>query len=115
MPVFVATGTGIAPFCSMVRSGIGGFVLLHGVRQPADLYYRDLFQTAAKTYVACLSSADQESDAYFHGHVTEYLQKHLPMGSYDFYLCGNRGVIRDVTRLVDRQFPGSLVYTEMFY
>lgn len=113
--IFAATGTGIAPFSSMVRSGIGGFVFLHGVRQSADLYYRNLFQTAAITYMACLSRVDQESDAFFHGHVTEYLQKHLPLGSYDFYLCGNRGMIRDVTRLVDQRFPGSLVYMEMFY
>jgi NAD(P)H-flavin reductase len=113
--IFVATGTGIAPFCSMVRSGIAGFILLHGVRQSADLYYRELFQPAAKTYMGCLSNVDQESEAFFHGRVTKYLRKHQPLGSYDFYLCGHRSMIRDVTRLVDRRFTGSLVYTEMFY
>ena len=30
-PVFVATGTGIAPFVSMVRAGAKGFIVLHGV------------------------------------------------------------------------------------
>jgi ferredoxin-NADP reductase len=39
--VFVATGTGIAPFASMARSGTAGFTLLHGVRTAEDLYYQD--------------------------------------------------------------------------
>jgi ferredoxin-NADP reductase len=113
--IFVATGTGIAPFCSMAASGIRGFFLLHGVRQSDDLYYRDLLQAAATTYIACISNFDQESKTFFHGRVTDYLEKHLPRGSYEFYLCGRRNMIRDVTRLVDRRFPDSLVYTEMFY
>jgi ferredoxin-NADP reductase len=38
-PVFVATGTGIAPFLSMGRSGVSGFTLLHEVKMPQELYY----------------------------------------------------------------------------
>ena len=113
--IFVATGTGIAPFCSMARSGISGFFLLHGVRQSADLHHRDLLEAAATTYIACISKSDQESKTVFRGRVTDYLEKHLPLGSYDFYLCGSRDMIRDVTRLADRRFPDSLIYTEMFY
>jgi ferredoxin-NADP reductase len=113
--VFVATGTGIAPFCSMVRSGINGFYLLHGVRQPAERYYRDLIQPAAKNYIACVSNLDQTSKTLFEGRVTDYLAQHMPIGAYDFYLCGSRGMIRDVTRLVDRRFPESRIFTEMFY
>jgi ferredoxin-NADP reductase len=113
--IFVATGTGIAPFCSMVRSGVSNFLLLHGVGQKADLYYRDLMQAAANTYIACVSNIDRESKGFFRGRVSDYLKKHLPMGSYDFYLCGRRDMIRDVTRLVDRRFPDSLVYAEMFH
>ena len=114
-PIFVATGTGIAPFCSMIRSGIGGFFLLHGVRQATERYYRDLIQPAARKYIACISNAGQSSQTLFEGRVTDYLAQHMPAGAYDFYLCGSRYMIRDVTRLVDRQFPNSLVYSEMFY
>jgi len=113
--IFVATGTGIAPFCSMARSGISGFFLLHGVPHPAERYYRDLVQPAAKIYVACISNAGQTSKTLFAGRVTDYLAQHIPTGAYDFYLCGSRAMIRDVTRLVDCRFPNSLVYTEMFY
>ena len=36
-PVFAATGTGIAPFVSMVKSGVSDFILLHGVSSLQDL------------------------------------------------------------------------------
>ena len=49
--VFVATGTGLAPFVSMARSGVTGFTLLHGVSSTADMYYASAFQSTAKTYV----------------------------------------------------------------
>ena len=114
-PIFVATGTGIAPFCSMARSGITGFTLLHGVDNSAELYYASEIQEPAKQYVACLSGKIEENSGYFRGRVTEYIQKKLLIRAYDFYLCGRRDMIRDVTLLVDECFAGSHVYTELFY
>ncbi len=113
--VFVATGTGIAPFCSMARSGISGFTILHGVRLPDDLYYASLFQQSAKNYIPCLSEAKKLPADSFQGNVTQYLEQHLEPNAYDFYLCGGREMVRDVTLLIDERFPGSLVYTELFY
>jgi len=113
--VFVATGTGIAPFCSMARSGLTDFTLLHGVRLPEDLYYATQFQQSARTYVPCLTESNKLPANAFKGKVTEYLEKHLPPAVYDFYLSGRREMIRDVTLLIDERFSDSLVYTEMFY
>jgi benzoate/toluate 1,2-dioxygenase reductase subunit len=113
--LFVATGTGIAPFCSMARSGISGFKLLHGVSLPQDLYYASLFRQSAKNYIPCLSEAKKLPANAFQGKVTQYLEQHLAPQVYDFYLCGRREMIRDVTLLIDERFPGSLVYTELFY
>jgi ferredoxin-NADP reductase len=114
-PVFVATGTGIAPFCAMARTGVSGFTLLHGVDTPEDLYYRAELESAAALYVGCISGEDPPSGAYFIGRVTEYLAKHLPAGPYDFYLCGRREMIRDVVWLVDEKFENSRIFTETFY
>lgn len=113
--VFVATGTGIAPFCSMARAGISDFTLLHGVHRMEDLYYANQFQQRARTYVPCLTQTGQFPEKAFNGKVTEYMERHLPSGAYDFYLCGRREMIRDATLLIDERFPDSLVYTEMFY
>jgi ferredoxin-NADP reductase len=114
-PVFVATGTGIAPFCSMVRSGITGYTLIHGVDNPKDLYYQSQLETAADQYIPCISGEYESETPYFRGRVTDWLQAHLPPAAYDFYLCGRREMIRDVTWLVDERFPGSLLYSELFY
>jgi NAD(P)H-flavin reductase len=118
VPVFVATGTGVAPFVSMARAGTRGFILLHGVRRFLDLYYEPLFRKTARLYVPCVSAKSDsgERDAGdFAGRVTGYLENRLPPGSYDFYLCGKGEMIRDVIRLVDHRFPDCRVYTEPFF
>ena len=112
--MLVASGTGIAPFRSIVRSGVVPEFILHGVKTPAELYYAEELQPATGSYVPCLSQSSK-SQTYFKGRVTDYLQKHLRTNNYDFYLCGRREMIRDVTLLVDELFEGSLVYTETFY
>ena len=116
--VFVATGTGIAPFLSIIRAGVTDFTLLHGVRTAKSLYYEDIFRRAARYYIPCLSAAPQEAGSHenvFHGKVGHYLAQHLPRGIYDFYLSGRQEMVRDVTLLVDERFSGSLIYSEIFY
>ncbi len=116
--IFIGTGTGIAPFVSMVRSGTNAFTLLHGVSLPEDLYYESVFRSAAKHYIPCIPKTPSDTSLpknSFFGRVTGYLETHLPSEAYDFYLCGRSEMIRDVTLLVDDRFTGSYVYTEMFY
>ncbi|UCG21483.1 MAG: hypothetical protein JSU80_02520 [Deltaproteobacteria bacterium] len=116
--VFVATGTGIAPFLSMVRTGVTDFTLLHGVHEAKSLYYQDIFRPAARLYIPCLAADADETGSgenVFRGRVSHYLAEHLAPNAYDFYLCGRQEMIRDVTLLVDEKFPGSLIYTEVFY
>jgi len=112
--VLVASGTGIAPFRSMVRSGAAPEFILHGVETSADLYYAEELAPASGKYIPCLSQSG-DSQTYFEGRVTDYLRRHLPSQNYDFYLCGRREMIRDVTLLVDELFEGSFIYTEAFY
>jgi benzoate/toluate 1,2-dioxygenase reductase subunit len=111
--VFAATGTGMAPFIAMVRAGARGFTMLHGVRTAEELYYKSEFLASADRYVACLSEGG--TAPFFAGRVTDWAREHLSPGSYDFYLCGNRQMIRDLTLLVDERFPGSFVYSEVFH
>jgi len=116
--VFVATGTGVAPFAAMVRCGVTGFLLLHGVRAPEDLYYEDLFRAAAGKVVPCLTgqgAGQPPRPEAFPGRVTAYLETNLPRKAYDFYVCGREEMIRDVTLLVDEAFPGSRIYAEIFF
>ncbi len=116
-PLFVATGTGVAPFVAMARSGVADFILLHGVRTPEERFYRTLFRKTARRYVPCVSegaAAGLPAEA-FSGRVTDYLERHLPPGRYDAYLCGRGEMIRDATLLMDERFPDSRVFSETFF
>jgi benzoate/toluate 1,2-dioxygenase reductase subunit len=118
VPVFVATGTGIAPFVSMGRSGVTDFIILHEVKFTADLYYQDLLRKIASNYVPCLlgaSTADPSPPGTFQGNAAGFIKKNLPPASYDFYLCGEREMTREVTLLADEHFPGSYVFKEVFF
>lgn len=117
-PIFVATGTGIAPFLSMAQSGIRGFSLLHIVPRDEDLYYREYLEDTADEYVPCIPGAGRQAEDMLTlsaDKALDYLTQHLPVDAYDFYLCGNQTMIRDVTLFVDNRYPDSMVYTEVFY
>ena len=112
-PVFVATGTGVAPFLSMVGAGVRGFTLLHGTRTANELYYETQLRAASALYMPCLT--ERSAPGCFTGRASDWVREHLSPRAYDFYLCGSREMIRDVTRLADERFPGSLVHTEIFH
>jgi len=115
--VFVATGTGVAPFVAFCRSGVNAGLLLHGVGTPDRLIYREIFQSTLCEYVPCISRPFDNSDNVenaFSGRVTHYLGQQLTPGTYDFYLCGRGGMIRDVTALIDEQFSDSRLFIESY-
>ena len=117
-PVFIATGTGIAPFVSFARSGITDFTLLHQAISADELYYQSYFQKITPKYFSCLPETPSKESSFpnlYCGKISECIRKNLHPGSYDFYLCGEREMIREVTHLVDEIYPESRVYTEVFY
>lgn len=115
--IFVATGVGVAPYVSFCRSGIKDAMLIHGVSTPDKLIYRRLLQPHLGTYIPCISQQfeknEQLGEAYS-GRVTDYLKTSLPQDTYDFYLCGQRNMIRDATALIDDNFEGSRLFIENF-
>lgn len=116
--VFLATGTGVAPFVAYVKSGVRDFIVLHGVTRVSELYYRDLLSEAASLYLPCLSRESKEvadKCGGYNGRVTEYLARNITGDDYDFYLCGNGSMIHDAILLIDRKYPQSRVFTETFF
>ena len=111
--VFVATGTGIAPFAAYARSGVTGYTMLQGATTASELVYRDLLEAGSKTFIPCLSR-DENDGQGFNGRVTEYLDTRLPEGKYHFYLCGRREMIGDAMDIIDERFPDSRIFTERF-
>jgi CDP-4-dehydro-6-deoxyglucose reductase len=124
--VLVATGTGIAPYRSMLldylgKGGTDDITLYWGLRYEEDVYWVDEFQALAAKYpnFRFVLTLSQPTDAWqgkrgrVTGHVTQD-ESNLP-GS-DFYLCGNQAMIKDVeAQLTAHQVPPHQIYKELYF
>lgn len=110
--VFIATGTGIAPFTSFVRTHQGlDFQVVHGVRFANEQYEQEEFPE--DKYFACIS---QEPTWEGPRRVTELLSSHQLSSESLYYLCGNRNMIVDATKVLRaRGIPGGQIFMETFF
>jgi ferredoxin/flavodoxin---NADP+ reductase len=110
--VFIASGTGISPFHSIVRSHPRiDYMLFHGVRYINEAYERDHYDPAR--YVLCTS---QESYRGQQGRVTSFLSRFPVKKEMLFFLCGNGDMIYDVRHsLADRGIPPGNIITEIYF
>lgn len=111
--LFIATGTGIAPYRSMIRSYPGlNYRILHGVRRGDECY--DAGEYPADRYIPCLSGAD--AGAAFRGRVTDWLRANRIAPETLCYVCGNNRMIADVYDLLRGQgHPADNLVTEAFF
>lgn len=114
---FVATGVGVAPFVAMAAGGVRGFTLVHGARNQSGFFYRQELAAVALSYIPCLSGNNEtcaELPNLYHGYVTKYIKSNLKPGLYDFYLCGSRAMIREMTHYLDEYHPGVRMFSEAY-
>ena len=117
-PAFwISTGTGIAPFYSMIRSGNSkNKILLHGVSFANQFYFKEFLTIdMGDRYVRCCSRV-KEGD-HFPGRVTDYLMglPELPK-AYKYYLCGQALMVVEVRDLlIQRGVPYSQIFAEIFF
>lgn len=110
--MFIASGTGIAPFHSYVKSYPGiDYEIVHGIRSADEQYDKQDYQK--NKYIACVSLGDGGN---FAGRVTEYLKK-IPLSRDKiYYICGNSSMINDVYDILrSREINGSNIFTEVFF
>ncbi len=134
--VLIATGTGLAPYVSMLRTILAHetrrkFVVLHGARYSWDLGYRGELETLARlrpnfTYIPSITRPDQ--DQHFLGRIGR-IQAILEQGALekdagveldpehaDVFLCGNPEMIKVVSEMLakkgfqrgDSKTPGNI-------
>jgi ferredoxin--NADP+ reductase len=92
--VWIAAGTGIAPFYSMLRSGqAAGKFLLHGDRYLEQFHFYDEFtRSLGSSYIRCCSG--EEAEGVYPGRVTSWLREHpLPGEGMKYYLCGSAEMV----------------------
>lgn len=112
---FIATGTGIAPFHSMIGSGYIPVRLLHGAREGGLFYFERKFKTVLKeNYIRCSSGSDGVGD-YF-GRVTAYLEQNEVPLSHKYYLCGRALMVVEVRDiLIAKGVPYENIISEIFF
>lgn len=90
--VFIASGTGIAPFHSIVTSyPTIDYTLIHGVRYLSEAYDKDDYD--AQRYVLCTS---REKNGNYFGRVTSFLEDYSVEPDTLFYVSGNSSMIYEV-------------------
>jgi ferredoxin-NADP reductase len=110
--LFIATGVGIAPFRSFLRTWPNlDYTILHGVRTCADRYEIDSYERSR--YISCVS---REDGGDFRGRVTDYISRHPVDPSTICYLCGNNAMISETYDLLREQgLDGDHIFTEIFF
>jgi len=109
--VFIASGTGVAPFSSYVKTFPElDYVLLHGVRFSDERYDSDSY--AQDRYIACVSRPEIGEPR----RVTQALAE-IDLNVNDlYYLCGNRNMITDsIEVLREKGVPGGQIFMETFF
>lgn len=114
---WIASGTGIAPFSSMFRTGlVKGKKLLHGGRDLNSFYFNEQFlPVLGNRYVRCCSR--EEAPGIYGGRLTRYLmeQSDLPPGE-KYYLCGSAEMVVDVRDiLLTKGIPFNNIISEIYF
>lgn len=114
---WIATGTGIAPFYSMIRSGrFRNKRLIHGVSYINQFYFEDyLRKELGNSYICCCSR--ETGDLHFPGRITDYLKQaaELPKGD-KYYLCGQALMVVEVRDLlIEKGVPYDHIYAEIYF
>lgn len=122
--MFISTGTGIAPFRSMVlsehyrKSPPKGAYMLLGVREVAELLYMDeMGDVPGLTWVPCVSRPEKPWSG-FTGRVTDYMRtlKDFAWKDFDYYLCGGGAMINEVKAILTEQgVDKEQIHQEVYY
>ncbi len=122
---FISTGTGVAPFISMLHSSHyrenppAKAISLFGARTEDEIIYPGLFRSLGLEEVNAISQPKAPWQG-FKGRVTDYL-KSLPgdwgWHSTDFYICGNGEMVAEVRKILreGHGVPETSILQEVYF
>lgn len=110
--IFIASGTGIAPFHSFVRSYPAlDYTLFHGVRFMTEAYDKNEYDN--ERYILCSS---RESYKGRQGRVTKFLTRYPVDDTMLFYLCGNSSMIYDMFHVLkNKGVSADKIFNEVYF
>lgn len=131
--VFIGTGTGIAPFRSMILSkewsqNKSPYTFLLGVRDQQDILYPEIFpeknpntQFNQKHVKICLSRPTGNWAGY-KGRVTDYLKNQMTESGWDlanshYYLCGSGAMLNEIKEYLmqTKNVSKEQIHVEKYY
>lgn len=124
--LFISTGTGVAPFRSMIedmllRGDPRQLTLVMGVRNQHDIFYKELFEAlAAKhanfTFILTLSRPEDGWSGTV-GRVTAVVPAlEFDPKTTDAYLCGGKPMIDEMKQLLmDKGLEKTQIYFEQYF
>lgn len=113
---WIATGTGIAPFYSMLNSGLGeNKTLIHGVRYLNQFYFEDeMEEQLGGNYFRCCSR--ESSCNVFHGRVTDYIKTIKKLPEVNYFICGQALMVVEVRdMLIEKGIPFDHIFAEIYF
>ena len=110
--VFIASGTGIAPFHSIIKSNPGlDYQLIHGVRYQIEGYEKKSYPP--ERYTLCTS---REKTGNYQGRLTGFLKEARFEKHSLFYLCGNSEMIFDAMEILkEKGFDRESIRVEVYF
>lgn len=114
--LWIATGTGIAPFYSMLKSGqVKNKTLIHGVRYLNQFYFEDeLEEMIGENYIRCCSA--ESSCNVLRGRVTNYLKSIPALPSAAYFICGQALMVVEVRDLlIEKGIPFDNIRAEIYF
>ena len=111
-PVFIATGTGIAPFISYMHSFPQKPLCLYGVRLEEDIIDHDFLEHHSELFMAV---SRQQTD-HFKGRVTELIKGMTIEKESHYYLCGLDTMIDEMAEWLEANgVEFTNIYREVFF
>jgi ferredoxin-NADP reductase len=112
-PVFFATGTGLSPFISYLRSypNHPPEMLFYGARYEQELMHVSLL-SKKNTRIA----VSREKSSYHHGRITDLLSLAPLDQKKHYYCCGMESMIDEISAwLVAKNIPLTQIHREVFF
>lgn len=114
---FIASGTGVAPFVSMIRSGMSREkMLIHGGRYDESFYFSELIEKElGSNYIRCASQ--EQFTKYYGGRLTQWLREQIVLPKeIKYYLCGSAEMVVEVRDfLISREVPFRNIVSETYF
>jgi len=110
--LFIASGTGIAPFHSFIRSNPeADYKIIHGILNVDESY--DHTHYTEGRYISCTSRGNKGN---FNGRLTDFLLNDESEKADKVYLCGNSSMIYDAMDILRAKgYRHDQIFTEVYF